>query len=117
MASMTYRTSRDHLDDLIRLALLVFARRAGQDAAERAELDLAVVELAERIEERVALAEAPLPLDRLRGAFQLEDTEQRCLWLLLAHAASSEVRAASGHPDGLPLELLDTVAYGACFAP
>ncbi len=62
---------------------------------------------------RGSLAEAPLPLDRLRAAFQLEATEQRCLWLLLAHAASSEVRAASGHPDGLPLELLDAIAYGA----
>src|SRR5690606_18073795 len=107
-----YCTSRDHLDDLIQLARLVFARRAGQDPRELAELDLRVVELGESIEARIALAEAPSPLDRLRTAFQLEETEQRCLGLLLAHAVSSEVRAASGHGDGLPLELLDTLVYG-----
>jgi hypothetical protein len=110
---MAYRTSREHLDDLIRLAHLALARRADRDAAERAALDLGAVDLAERIEARVALSEAELPLERLRAAFGLEATEQRCLWLLLGHAVSSEVRAASGHADGLPLELLDAAVYGA----
>ncbi|MBA3460077.1 MAG: AAA family ATPase [Deltaproteobacteria bacterium] len=108
-----YRSIREHLDDIVQLARLVLGRRSDGDPRETAELDLRIVDLGEIIEARMALAEKPLPLDRLRTAFQLEATEQRCLWLALAHAVSGEVRTACGNPDGLPLELLDRVVYGS----
>ncbi|HEX8110045.1 MAG TPA: hypothetical protein VF516_20085, partial [Kofleriaceae bacterium] len=98
---------------MIELARLTFLRRSLHDPRAVAELDLQIVDLGETIEARLALADPPLPLDRLRTAFQLEATEQRCLWLAFAHAVSSEVRALSGFDDGLSLEVLDRLVYAS----
>ncbi len=111
--AIAYRTARDHLDDIVRLAGLVFARSAASDPAAAATLDLELVDLAEIIEARMAACSAPLPLDRLRTAFQLEATEQRCVWLALAYAVSMDVRVASGCADGLSLEVFDRIVYGS----
>ena len=93
-----YRGGREHLDDIVQLARLVFGRGRGATPEQVAAADLELVELAEIIEARMAATDPPLPLDRLRTAFQLEPTEQRCLWLALAHAASADVRAEGGCP-------------------
>ena len=109
-----YRGIREHLDDLIQLALLVLRRPTLGDARALAELDLATVELSELVEARLEVTAArgePMPLDQLRTAFQLEATEQRCLWLLVALAVSSEARALAGGSDALTLEALDAMVY------
>jgi hypothetical protein len=61
----------------------------------------------------MAASAVPLPLDRLRTAFQLEATEQRCVWLALAYAVSTDVRIASRRVDGLSLEVFDRLVYGS----
>jgi len=114
-----YGLVRDHLDDLIELARLVFARRRGDlEAAPPAVLaqrELEIVDLGERLEDRLAAsfeAGGELPFDRLRTAFQLTATEQRCLELAIALAVSGEVRELAGRPTGTcSLELLDELVY------
>jgi hypothetical protein len=110
LVATAYSGAREHLDDILRLARLVFSR--GTHAGTQ-QHDLELVELGELIEARMNACPEPLPLDRVRNAFQLEPTEQRCLWLALAFAVSSEVRAASGHGTGLPLEVFDRLVYGS----
>ena len=107
-----YRSAREHLDDIIRLARLVFLRSA-ESSEELATIDLELVELGELIEARLAACAEPLPLERLRDAFQLDPTEQRCLWLALGFAASSEVRRAAGYVGGIPIETFDRAVYAS----
>ncbi|MEO6775735.1 MAG: AAA family ATPase [Kofleriaceae bacterium] len=107
-----YRSAREHLDDIIRLARQVFLRSAAS-SGELATIDLELVDLAELIEARMSACTEPLPLERLRDAFQLEPTEQRCLWLAIGFAASSEVRRASGYASGIPIEGFDRTVYAS----
>ena len=119
--AIAYSARRGHLDDILELGGAIFARRRlaldAPEAGQRlGELDVAIVGLAETIEARLALTRArgsAAPLDELRTAFQLEATEQRCLWLLLALAVSEELRGLAGVDDDVPLALLDDVVYAA----
>src|SRR5262249_26298501 len=110
-----YAQVREHLDDLVTLAKLVFSRDLVEAAQTKAERDIVIVDLGERIENRLHAsfdAGFELPLDRIRTAFQLTATEQRCLELLLALAVSADVRELARSPHGTStLEQLDRLVY------
>jgi hypothetical protein len=108
-----YRTVRDHLDDIIGLARCIFAQRSTTDAARLAELQFETADRFEQIEgslELARIATKPLPLDRLRKAFRLDQEEMRVLYLLLGLAVSAEVRDLAG-TEIASLELIDQLIY------
>ncbi|MBA3465118.1 MAG: ATP-binding protein [Deltaproteobacteria bacterium] len=113
-----YQFVREHLDDVVALARLIFARRRlalDTPAMTIAEDDLEIADLGERIELRLGASHEAgfeLPFDRLRTAFQLNETEQRTLEILVALAVSSEVRELANSPHGgSSLEQIDDLVY------
>jgi hypothetical protein len=112
-----YRTVRDHLDDIIGFARCVFEQhRKASSPARLAELQFEIADRYEQIDgslELARIASMPLPLDRLRKAFKLEQEEVRCLYLLLGLAVSNDVRTLAGSDGTGSIELLDQLVYTA----
>ena len=89
----TYVGTRDHLDDLVELAVRTTRRAAirGADGRARGDAEVAVAMLAERIDDRIAATESggrTVPLARAAAAFALTSSELAVVRYLLAAAVA-----------------------------
>ncbi len=114
----TYVGTRDHLDDLVELAVRTTRRAAirGADGRARGDAEVAVAMLAERIDDRIAATESggrTVPLARAAAAFALTSSELAVVRYLLAAAVAPERLRAAGGPDRVTLEYLDDAIYTA----
>lgn len=114
----TYGGTRDHLDDLVELAVRITRRAAmrGADARARGDAEVAVAMLTERIDDRIAATESggrTVPLARAATTFSLTTSELAVVRYLVATSVAPERLRAAGSPDRITLEYLDDAIYAA----